>query len=101
MNPSGRSVSRAGACSDGLAEPSQPPGCAEVQEAGFMKTMLEKGRAFQALHARQGLFVMPNPWDPGSARLLAGLGFEALATTSAGFARAIGKADYHVTREDV
>ena len=66
-----------------------------------MKTKLEKGRAFRALHARQGLFVMPNPWDAGSARLLAGLGFEALATTSAGFARAIGKADYHVTRDEV
>jgi 2-methylisocitrate lyase-like PEP mutase family enzyme len=66
-----------------------------------MKTLLEKGRAFRALHLRAGAFVIPNPWDIGSARLLAGLGFEALATTSAGFARSIGKTDYHVDREEV
>lgn len=52
-----------------------------------------KGIAFQALHARPGCFVMPNPWDAGSARLLAGLGFEALATTSAGFAFSMGRRD--------
>src|SRR5215471_7242296 len=66
-----------------------------------MKSQLEKGREFQALHARDGAFVIPNPWDVGSARLLTGLGFEALATTSAGFARAIGTADYRVGREEV
>lgn len=49
--------------------------------------------AFKALHARAGAFVIPNPWDAGSARLLASLGFEALATTSAGYAFSRGKPD--------
>jgi 2-methylisocitrate lyase-like PEP mutase family enzyme len=53
----------------------------------------EKARRFQALHRRPGTFVIPNPWDAGSARLLAQLGFEALATTSAGFAFTIGRPD--------
>lgn len=58
-----------------------------------MATQLDKANCFKALHERQGAFVIPNPWDIGSARLLAGLGFEALATTSSGFANAIGVAD--------
>ncbi len=52
-----------------------------------------KAAAFQALHARPGAFVMPNPWDAGTARILAALGFEALATTSAGLAFALGRRD--------
>jgi 2-methylisocitrate lyase-like PEP mutase family enzyme len=56
---------------------------------------------FRELHERDQLFVMPNPWDVGSARLLASLGFEALATTSAGFAWSIGKADQQVTRGEL
>ena len=56
--------------------------------------------AFRALHERPGTFVIPNPWDVGSARLLAGLGFEALATTSAGFAWSIGRPDGGVTRDE-
>ena len=56
--------------------------------------------AFRALH-REGCFVMPNPWDVGSARLLAGLGFRALATTSAGFAWTLGKSDNDVTLDEV
>jgi 2-methylisocitrate lyase-like PEP mutase family enzyme len=56
---------------------------------------------FRELHAREQLFVMPNPWDVGSAMLLESLGFEALATTSAGFALAIGKRDQTVTRDEV
>src|SRR5215472_17277971 len=56
---------------------------------------------FRELHAREQLFVMPNPWDVGSARLLASLGFEALATTSAGFAWSIGKADQRVSRDEL
>src|SRR5687768_11960318 len=56
---------------------------------------------FQALHAREELFVMPNPWDAGSARLLESLGFEALATTSAGFAWSIGKPDQGVSRDEL
>jgi 2-methylisocitrate lyase-like PEP mutase family enzyme len=56
---------------------------------------------FRELHARDELFVMPNPWDVGSARLLASLGFEALATTSAGFAWTLGKLDGQVTRSEL
>jgi 2-methylisocitrate lyase-like PEP mutase family enzyme len=56
---------------------------------------------FRALHAGEQLFVMPNPWDVGSARLLASLGFEALATTSAGFAWSLGKLDQRVSREEL
>jgi len=66
-----------------------------------MRSQTEKGLAFRALHQREGAFVIPNPWDVGSARLLAGLGFEALASTSAGFARAIGTTDYRVGRAQV
>jgi 2-methylisocitrate lyase-like PEP mutase family enzyme len=53
----------------------------------------EKGRTFQALHERPGCFVIPNPWDIGTARLLSNLGFEALATTSAGLAFSLGRRD--------
>jgi 2-methylisocitrate lyase-like PEP mutase family enzyme len=64
-----------------------------------MTTQIEKADRFRALHARAGAFVIPNPWDAGSAKLLAGLGFEALATTSAGFANALGRLDGEVTLE--
>ncbi len=53
----------------------------------------EKAEKFKALHQRDKAFVLPNPWDVGSAKMLAALGFEALATTSAGFAFSSGKAD--------
>lgn len=56
---------------------------------------------FRSLHEREQLFVMPNPWDIGSAKLLASAGFEALATTSAGFAWALGKHDQKVTRDEL
>lgn len=56
----------------------------------------DRCRAFRELH-RSGCFVLPNPWDAGSARLLAQFGFSALATTSSGFAWSLGKADNHVT----
>lgn len=55
---------------------------------------------FRELHAG-GIFVMPNPWDVGSAKLLASLGFEALATTSAGLAWSLGKLDMQVTRDEL
>jgi len=55
---------------------------------------------FRRLH-ESGCFVMPNPWDAGSARVLAGMGFSALATTSAGFAWTLGRADNRVTLEEV
>jgi 2-methylisocitrate lyase-like PEP mutase family enzyme len=60
----------------------------------------ERTDAFRALH-RAGCFVMPNPWDVGSARLLAGLGFKALATTSSGFAWASGVSDHRVPLVEV
>lgn len=65
-----------------------------------MKTQADKAQRFRALHEREGAFVIPNPWDLGSARLLAALGFEALATTSAGFAYALGRVDGAVTLDD-
>ncbi|HJQ32225.1 MAG TPA: isocitrate lyase/phosphoenolpyruvate mutase family protein [Pyrinomonadaceae bacterium] len=66
-----------------------------------MATQREKAERFVALHERAGAFVIPNPWDAGSARLLAGLGFEALATTSAGFANSLGRPDGQVSRGEV
>jgi len=66
-------------------------------------TQADKARAFRALHERPGLFIVPNPWDAGSAKLLASLGFEALATTSLGFASSIGRVDgtLAVSREEL
>jgi 2-methylisocitrate lyase-like PEP mutase family enzyme len=69
----------------------------------------EKAQKFRALHgllrtpgtvAPSAAFILPNPWDAGSARLLAGLGFEALATTSSGFAFSLGRRDGSVTRDE-
>jgi 2-methylisocitrate lyase-like PEP mutase family enzyme len=60
----------------------------------------EKVARFRALHERAGAFVIPNPWDAGSARLLEGLGFEALATTSSGFAQTLGRLDGQVSLEE-
>ena len=57
------------------------------------KLQAEKALRFKQLHEREGLLVIPNPWDAGSAKLLAAMGFEALATTSAGLAWMLGKAD--------
>src|SRR5260221_12195272 len=56
-----------------------------------MRTHAEKAAAFRALHDEPGTFIIPNPWDPGTARLLAGLGFKALATTSLGLANIHGR----------
>jgi 2-methylisocitrate lyase-like PEP mutase family enzyme len=82
-------------------------------------TQSEKAKRFRALHglpttagapveaagvgrpAAAGAFIIPNPWDTGSARILAGLGFQALATTSAGFAFSLGRRDGTVTRDEV
>ncbi|MGH9883938.1 MAG: isocitrate lyase/PEP mutase family protein [bacterium] len=65
-------------------------------------SQMEKGIVFRALHARHRAFVIPNPWDAGTARILASLGFEALTTTSAGLAITLGKRDGTgaVTREE-
>jgi 2-methylisocitrate lyase-like PEP mutase family enzyme len=58
-----------------------------------MRSQTEKAHAFVALHARPGAFVIPNPWDAGTAKLLAAMGFEALATTSLGLANTLGTAE--------
>jgi 2-methylisocitrate lyase-like PEP mutase family enzyme len=64
------------------------------------RTVSQKRAAFRSLHA-QGCFVLPNPWDIGSAKMLASMGFKALATTSAGFAWSQGRRDNGVTRDMV
>lgn len=65
-----------------------------------MITQHEKAVRFQALHRGPGAFVIPNPWDGGSARILAGLGFQALATSSGAAAGVLGRRDGHVTRDE-
>jgi 2-methylisocitrate lyase-like PEP mutase family enzyme len=67
----------------------------------FMVTQNEKAKAFRALHERDRAFIIPNPWDVGTARLLAHLGFEALATTSAGYAFSAGQRDNTITRDEM
>lgn len=76
-------------------------------------SQIDKAKTFRALHklpgasgapveaSGPGTFIIPNPWDAGSARVLAGLGFQALATTSSGFAFSLGRRDGAVTREEV
>ena len=66
-----------------------------------MRTQAEKAAAFRALHERAGAFIIPNPWEAGTAKLLTAMGFEALATTSLGLANMLGRADSHVTRAEV
>src|SRR5919201_4063276 len=61
-----------------------------------MSSQAERGERFRALHAGEP-FVIPNPWDAGSARVLEGLGFQALATTSSGFAFTLGRQDGSAT----
>src|SRR6516164_10605794 len=63
-------------------------------------TQNDKGARFRALHDGPGAFVIPNPWDVSSARILAGLGFQALATSSAASASALGRRDGGLTREE-
>ncbi len=66
-----------------------------------MRTQAQKGEAFRSLHARKRAFIIPNPWDVGTARMLERIGFEALATTSAGYAFSSGVLDNQVGREDM
>lgn len=66
-----------------------------------MLTQIDKGKIFRALHQRDHAFIIPNPWDIGTARLLARLGFEALASTSAGHAFSAGQRDGTMEREEV
>src|SRR3982074_53234 len=63
-----------------------------------MTQQTDRCRTFRQLH-ESGCFIVPNPWDLGSARLLAQLGFRALATTSSGFAWSVGRPDNHVSLE--
>ena len=65
-----------------------------------MTSQSDKARRFRELHQAPGAFVIPNPWDAGSARLLAGLGFQALATSSGASAGILGRRDGKVTREE-
>src|SRR6202049_4558992 len=69
-------------------------------EFPMVRTIAEKRAAFRALH-EQGCFVLPNPWDVGSARYLQGLGFKALATTSSGLAWSHGHRDGGMSRDRV
>ena len=66
-----------------------------------MLSQTEKARIFRALHQRDKAFIIPNPWDAGSARLLAHLGYEALATTSAGYAFSAGRLDNTIERDEM
>jgi 2-methylisocitrate lyase-like PEP mutase family enzyme len=70
------------------------------QESPMRPTAADKRATFRALH-ESGCFVLPNPWDIGSAKLLEGMGFKALASTSSGFAWSIGRPDNRVDRDDV
>ena len=65
------------------------------------RTLNEKAKFFQALHAQAGAFIIPNPWDIATARMLAQLGFPALATTSAGYAFSRGQRDNTVSRAEM
>src|SRR5207253_4497492 len=67
----------------------------------IMKTQAEKGTIFRKLHERDSAFIIPNPWDIGTARLLEHLGFEALATTSAGYAFSVGQTDGTIERDEM
>lgn len=66
-----------------------------------MSTQEKKAAAFRALHERAGAFIIPNPWEPGTAKILTALGFEALATTSRGLANMFGRAVGDVSRTEV
>jgi 2-methylisocitrate lyase-like PEP mutase family enzyme len=70
----------------------QPPAECQSGET-VMRTQVEKGRLFRELHQRPGILILPNPWDAGTAKLLASVGFEALATTSLGMSNALGRVD--------
>jgi 2-methylisocitrate lyase-like PEP mutase family enzyme len=65
-----------------------------------MPSQIEKAQTFRALHERDGPFIIPNPWDAGTARMLVYLGFEALATTSGGCAFSAGQRDNTVGRDE-
>jgi 2-methylisocitrate lyase-like PEP mutase family enzyme len=71
-----------------------------VATFGGVTTQAEKAERFLTLHSGPDPLLLPNPWDAGSAKLLASLGFSALATTSSGFAATLGRLDYSVSRDE-
>jgi 2-methylisocitrate lyase-like PEP mutase family enzyme len=75
-------------------------GASQAETSGTRPTQADKAARFLALHGGPAPLLMPNPWDAGSAKLLASLGFEALATTSSGFAATLGRLDGAVSREE-
>jgi 2-methylisocitrate lyase-like PEP mutase family enzyme len=81
-----------------MTSPTTSPITSTPRPIQATRTVAQKRADFRALH-RQGCFVIPNPWDTGSARYLEGLGFKALATTSSGFAWSHGQADGAMSRE--
>src|ERR1035438_1763686 len=82
-------------------EPSNfPPSCVTQYDC-LMLTQAEKGNVFRSLHQRDHAFIIPNPWDLGTVRLLAHLGFEALATTSMGYAFSAGQPDNIIGRDQM
>ena len=66
-----------------------------------MSTQTERARHFLALHRRATPLLLPNPWDVGTAKILASLGFEALATTSSGHAATTGQLDIELGRQTI
>jgi 2-methylisocitrate lyase-like PEP mutase family enzyme len=66
-----------------------------------MRSQAEKAATFRALHERPGAFIIPNPWEAGTAKILASIGFEAIATTSRGLAYMLGRASENVSQAEV
>src|SRR5271154_5860848 len=64
-----------------------------IKDLPMTTTQIEKAKHFRTLHEGPGAFIIPNPWDAGTARMLTTLGFSALATTSAGYAFSLGRRD--------
>jgi 2-methylisocitrate lyase-like PEP mutase family enzyme len=91
--------SSASSCIENLGSLSEVSQARRTEEE-TMSTQSEKAAAFRALHERPQIFIIPNPWDVGSARLLEAMGFAALATTSSGFASTLGRSDGQVTRDE-
>jgi 2-methylisocitrate lyase-like PEP mutase family enzyme len=71
-----------------------------LKEATLTTSQIDKAGRFKALHQGSGAFVIPNPWDMGSARLLAGLGFPALATSGGASAGVLGRSDHQLNRDE-
>ena len=101
MNPSGSKLSSSNPVEIVLNSLFQNIYGNEQGQLELTSEQLERGKIFKELHQRGRAFVIPNPWDAGSARALAAQGFEALATTSSGFAFTLGRADGRVSRDEV